>query len=338
MFLIHASAEDLTQIDIIGQIGEDFFGDGNTLESVQSQIRDIKTPLTVKISSLGGDLIQGLAIHDLLASHPHHVTTDIIASTASAGTIVAMGGDKVIMSEHSMFLGHGASVTSGGNAEELRKKADTLDKFDAQQISIYKKKTRKPIKDIKELMMANSWITAKQALEFGFVDEIYKPSKVMAQAEIDNLKIDGLPEIPQAFIENLENKMENNESSLKSSILALVGFKNDEVLKAENIALKEKITALEAEQPTPVDTTEFTTEIENLKSEIQAKADYDTIKAELETVKADLEKAKAGTVIIASADPSPDGNEPPAPVANPFPLSEGTKQLFEQAKFYTENK
>lgn len=330
MLSIRNSA-DHTEIDIIGAIGEDWFGEGNTLETVRNQFAEINNDITVNISSLGGDLIEALAIYDMFKATNNRVTTNIIGCTASAGTIIALGGDTIKISENSLFLGHKASTMVGGNADDLRAAANDLDKFDSRLIAIYKKKTGKTKAEIENWLKEDKWISATEAKDFGLVDEIYKSKKVLNSTEIAELS--KIKELPQNFIQ-----MENNESSLKSSILALVGFKNDEVLKAENIALKEKITALEAEQPTPVDTTVFTTEIENLKSEIQAKSDYDTIKAELETVKADLEKAKAGTVIIASADPSPDGNEPPAPVANPFPLSEGTKQLFEQAKFYTENK
>jgi ATP-dependent Clp protease, protease subunit len=312
MLSIRNSA-DYTEIDIIGAIGEDWFGEGNTLETVRNQFAEINNDITVNISSLGGDLIEALAIYDMFKATNNRVTTNIIGATASAGTVIAMGGDTIKISENSLFLGHKASLYAGGNADDLRAAANDLDKFDSRLIAIYKKKTGKTKAEIENWLKEDKWITASEAKEFGLVDEVYKSKKVLNSKEVEELS--KIHELPQNFIQ-----MENNESSLKSSILALVGFKNDEVLKAENIALKEKITALEAEQPKPVDTTVFTTEIENLKSEIQAKADYDTIKAELETVKADLEKAKAGVLVIAaSADPIPT-NEPKV-------LNEGQKIL-----------
>jgi len=254
-----------------------------------------------------------LAIYDMFKAANNRVTTNIIGATASAGTVIAMGGDTIKISENSLFLGHKASLFAGGNADDLRAAANDLDKFDSRLIAIYKKKTGKTKAEIENWLKEDKWISAIEAKEFGLVDEIYKSKKVLNSKEIAELL--KIKELPQNFIQ-----MENNESSLKSSILALVGFKNDEVLKAENIALKEEILALKNAETTIVDTTIFTTEIENLKTEIQAKADYDTIKSELETVKADLEKAKAGTFVVASsADPIPT-NEPKV-------LNEGQKIL-----------
>lgn len=314
MLSIRNSA-DHTEIDIIGAIGEDWFGEGNTLETVRNQFAEITNDITVNISSLGGDLIEALAIHDMFKSSPNRVTTNIIGATASAGTVIAMGGDTIKISENSLFLGHKASLMAWGNADDLRNAADDLDKFDSRLIAIYKKKTGKTKSEIENWLKEDKWITATEAKDFGLVDEVYKAKKVLNSKEIAELS--KIHELPQNFI-----KMENNESSLKSSIQALLGFKNDDVLKAENIALKDKITALEAAQPQAVDTSVFTNEIESLKSQIEAKADYDTIKAELESAKTELAKFKAP-----SAN-APSGQDPD-PSNEPKPLNEGQKILAE---------
>lgn len=317
MLSIRNSA-DYTEIDIIGAIGEDWFGEGNTLETVRNQFAEINNDITVNISSLGGDLIEALAIYDMFKATNNRVTTNIIGATASAGTVIAMGGDTIKISENSLFLGHKASLFAGGNADDLRAAANDLDKFDSRLIAIYKKKTGKTKAEIENWLKEDKWITASEAKEFGLVDEIVKSRKVLNSKEVAELS--KIKELPQNFIQ-----MENNESLLKSSIQNLLGFKNDEVLKAENSALKEEIEALKANQPEVVDTTVFTTEIENLKSEIQAKADYDTIKAKLEATEAELAKAKAGTLVVAaSADPVPN--------AEPKVLNEGQKILAEMLK------
>lgn len=317
MLSIRNSA-DHTEIDIIGAIGEDWFGEGNTLETVRNQFAEINNDITVNISSLGGDLIEALAIYDMFKATNNRVTTNIIGATASAGTVIAMGGDTIKISENSLFLGHKASLFAGGNADDLRAAANDLDKFDSRLIAIYKKKTGKTKAEIENWLKEDKWITASEAKEFGLVDEVYKSKKVLNSKEVAELS--KIKELPQNFIQ-----MENNESLLKSSIQNLLGFKNDEVLKAENSALKEEIESLKANQPEVVDTTVFTTEIENLKSEIQAKADYDTIKAKLESTEAELAKVKAGTLVVAaSADPVPN--------AEPKVLNEGQKILAEMLK------
>ena len=303
MFQIRNSA-DKTEIDIIGAIGEDWFGEGNTLETVKEQILASHDELTVNISSLGGDLIEALAIHDIFKAHTGRVTTNIIGATASAGTVIALGGDTIKISENSLFLGHKASLMAYGNADDLRAAADDLEKFDSRLIAIYKKKTGKTKAEIENWLAEDKWITAEEAKSFGLVDEIYKSKKVLNSKELTELS--KIKELPKNYIQ-----MDNNENSLKTSILALVGFKNDEVIKAENVALKAEVETLKNAKP--VDTTELTAEIENLKGQITAKADYDTIKAELEAktadlekVTAELEKAKAGGFKIeANGDPDP---------------------------------
>lgn len=314
MFCIRNSAEN-TEIDIIGAIGEDWFGEGNTLETVRNQFATIENDVTVNVSSLGGDLIHALAIHDMFKAHKHRVTTNIIGATASAGTIIALGGDNIKISENSLFLGHKASLMAWGNADDLRAAAEDLDKFDSRIIAIYKKKTGKTKAEIEDWLKEDKWITATEAKDFGLVDEVYKTKKVLNKAEITELS--NIKELPINF-----NKEMENENSLKMSILNLIGFKNDETIKAENIALKEEVDTLKANKVEPIDVKPYTVEIENLKRELTEKADYDAIKAELETAKADLAKALASaTFIPASADPNPTGE--------PKPFNEGQKIIAE---------
>jgi len=341
MFTIRNSAEH-TEIDIIGAIGEDWFGEGNNLESVRNQFTEITNDITVNISSLGGDLIEALAIHDMFKASGSRIVTNIIGATASAGTVIAMGGDTIKISENSLFLGHKASTMVGGNAEDLRNAANNLDKFDSRLINIYKKKTGKTKAEIENWLKEDKWITAEEAKSFGLVDEIYKSQKVLNSTELGELS--KIKELPKNYYTN----MEHNQTAV-DSFLAKLGLQKitaevsvdtltaeNESLKSELEAAKAKVTELEG-----ILETEKETIINASKTSIgEIETKFNNIKAELETTKTELAKALAGGVTIeANADPNPSGDDKgKIEVSNPFPLSDGTKQLFEQAKYYTENK
>ncbi len=284
MFTIQNSANGITQIDILGDIGENWWtGEGHTLDSVRSQLSEISGDIKVNIASLGGSLIDGLAIYDLLKAYNGKVTTNIIGATASAGTIVAMGGDEVLISENSLFLSHKASMGVWGNAEDLRAAADDLDMFDSRIVNIYKKKTKKKDEDIKNLMNEDKWITAEEALNFGFVDSIYKPSKVLNSADLS--KLSNIKPLPT----NFNNKMENNET-IVNAVLAKLGLQkiSNEVsldtLKAENEQLKAEIANLK-KVDNSAKVGQLTNEIETLNQTITNKVnEFDALKTQFDAL------------------------------------------------------
>lgn len=312
MITIHAQKYNVTEIDIFGDIGESMWsmeGEDNTIKSIKDQLDEVNGDLLVNISSLGGDAFEGMGIHDLLKTYDRGtVTTRMIGATASAGTFIALAGNPVQISENALFLIHNSHTFVEGNAADMRETADMLDKFDSLQNNLYTKKTKMNPVAVTELMKEEKWITAAEAKLMGFVDEVIIPMAIAAKYDNTKIKAAGLPELPTSFIKNIQPKMENTEGTLKASILALVGFKNDEVIKAENTALKAEVAELKNKAPEAVDTSIFTTEIENLKGQIEAKADYDTIKAALETAKIELAKALATETPIPNApDPNSTG-------------------------------
>ena len=172
--------------------------------------------LTIKIKSNGGDIDEAFAIHDAIKALPYRVTVDIVGSSASAATIIAAAADYVRISENSRYLVHEASLEIKGNKHDLMEAIELLDEHDKRILNTYIKKTGKPISKLQSLMVAGSWMTATEALEWGFVDEIIKEKKVT------NLIKNEMTE---------EEKMEM------------------EALKAENEALKAKLAEYEqAEQ------------------------------------------------------------------------------------------
>jgi len=165
---------DRAEIWIYEQIGEDFWtGGGITAKRFQKELAAIKaTQIDLHINSPGGEVFDGITIYNLIKQHPATVTTYIDGLAASIASVIALAGDKVIMAENALYMIHNPWGFAMGDAEEMRKTADLLDKVGGSLITAYNSKSGKPDDEISALMDAETWMTAQEAKEFGFVDDI----------------------------------------------------------------------------------------------------------------------------------------------------------------------
>ena len=136
--------------------------------------------LRVMINSPGGDVFAGQAIHSMLNRHPAKVTVYVDGLAASIASIVAMAGDTVVMPRNAMMMIHNPWTVALGDAREFRKLAETLDGIRDSMIAAYESKSGKPRAEILPLLNAETWMTAEQAVEMGFADEIEEKKKVSA--------------------------------------------------------------------------------------------------------------------------------------------------------------
>lgn len=139
-------------------------------------------PVNVRINSPGGDVFDGLAIHNLMRAHAGGVTTTVDGLAASAASIIALAGSSVTMADNSMMMIHRASCLAMGNSAELTALVGTLDKIDGQLASIYAAKTGKPDADMAALMAAETWFTAAEAKDQGLADTVAKAGKAKNSA------------------------------------------------------------------------------------------------------------------------------------------------------------
>jgi ATP-dependent Clp protease, protease subunit len=150
--------------------------------------------LDVYINSGGGDVFAGQAIHSMLKRHKATVNVHIDGLAASIASVIAMAGDKVYMPSNSMMMIHNAAAGLLGYyyASDLRKMADDLDQVGEPIINTYKEKSGMPAAEIKKLMDAETWMTAEEAVELGFADEVLKTKRVAASLNKGFLTINGL--------------------------------------------------------------------------------------------------------------------------------------------------
>jgi len=231
---------DKAEIYIYEDIGEDFWtGGGITAKNFQKELSDIKAPqIDLHINSYGGVVFDGITIYNLLKNHPANITTYIDGIAASIASVIALAGNRVLMADNALFMIHKASGVVFGNSDDMRDFAEKLDKINGSIATTYISKTKKDEAEINDMMAAETWMTAQEALEAGFIDEISGEADMTACAKfIPVMKKAGFKNIP----ENILNKKEIPKArelehilrdggcpeQMAKSILA-VGYKGDQ--------------------------------------------------------------------------------------------------------------
>lgn len=170
-------AEDSTEISIYDEIGMW----GVTAKDFISDLKSNKgKKVTLSINSPGGSVFDALAIYNALRSHGSDITVKVIGVAASAASLIAMAGDKIIMPENTFMMIHNPISGVYGNAGDMREIADTLDKIAQSLIGTYVARTGLTEGEVKDLLDAESWLSAEEAVALGFADEMEEAFKVAA--------------------------------------------------------------------------------------------------------------------------------------------------------------
>lgn len=127
--------------------------------------------INVRINSGGGEVFAGIAIHSMLQAHPAEVLVTVEGLAGSAASLIAMAG-HVTIARGAQIMIHNVSTIVMGGADDLRHTADVLDGLQDSLIAIYRAKTGKTPKALRELLAAETWLTAEQAVEQGFADVV----------------------------------------------------------------------------------------------------------------------------------------------------------------------
>lgn len=147
--------------------------------------------LRVYINSDGGDVFAGQAIHSMLARHPATVEVYVDGLAASIASVIAMAGDVIRMPRNAMMMIHAPWTIAMGNAEDFRELADTLDQVTESIIAAYQRKTDMSREEIIDLLRAETWMTAEEAVERGFADEIEEARQVAAAVRGTEMTVNG---------------------------------------------------------------------------------------------------------------------------------------------------
>lgn len=196
--------------------------------------------LTVRVDSPGGDAYQGIAIMNALRGHPGHVTAVIEGLAASAASFIAVGGaDHVIIRPHAEVMVHDAMAFTGGNAQDMQKTIADLDRISDSIASVYAEKAGGEPEGWREVMRAETWYSAEEAVASGLADVVEDaraPVEARQRVGVFNLsrfKYPGRRSAPTptnhaplgqegdtvSLIKNLAQELGMKESDLRNRIL-----------------------------------------------------------------------------------------------------------------------
>lgn len=171
------SSGGVLTIDVLDFIGEDMFGAGVTAKRVSAELdaasRDVSV-VRLRINSPGGSATDGAAIRSLVRSFAEErqatVSVEIHGIAASAASAIAMAGDQILMAPDALLMIHNPWSIAVGDSDDMQHVADVLDKHEQAYAKTYADRTGLPVEEIRELMAAETWMTASEAIEKGFAD------------------------------------------------------------------------------------------------------------------------------------------------------------------------
>lgn len=163
-------ADDEAEILVYDEIGG-WFGGG--AEDFVRELRDVRASrLNVRINSPGGSVFDGVTMANALRAHPATVTVQVDGIAASIASVIALAGDRLVMMPQSQLMIHDASGLSIGNAADMREMADLLDRQSDNIAEAYADKAGGTVEDWRALMRAETWYSAREAVDAGLADEL----------------------------------------------------------------------------------------------------------------------------------------------------------------------
>ena len=164
-------------LELYGTIAEtSWFDDDVTPKMFHDELFAGTGPVTIWLNSPGGDCIAASQIYSMLMDYKDDVTVKIDGIAASAASVIAMAGTRVMMSPVSMLMIHNPMTMAFGNTAEMQKAIDMLGEVKESIINAYELKTSLSRAKLSRLMDAETWMNANKAIELGFADAILERS------------------------------------------------------------------------------------------------------------------------------------------------------------------
>ena len=168
---------------------ESWFDDEVTPALFKDELNSGEGDITVWINSPGGDCIAAAQIYNMLMDYKVNVTVKIDGIAASAASVIAMAGNKVIVSPVSMIMIHNPATIAAGDTAEMQKAIAMLDEVKESIINAYEIKTGLSRARLSHLMDAETWMDANSAIELGFADEIMQRNTEEDELEVPNVSM-----------------------------------------------------------------------------------------------------------------------------------------------------
>ena len=238
------------ELMLYGDIAESFWGDTISAKEVTEYLADLDVEnINVYINSNGGVVDTAIAINNALRRHKAKVTVNIDGIAASAATLITCAGDTVRMPKNALFMIHNPSTIAMGDSEEMRKKADVLEKYKNSITETYLQKVNIDKEKLSELMDNESWLSAEEALKYGFIDEITENAdiQVVENKVISNNMVFNMAEFKNFNVDkNIKNNAKGSGKMTKDEIKAQFPDIYAEIInEGKEIGIKEERTRIQ---------------------------------------------------------------------------------------------
>ncbi|CCQ82094.1 TPA: head maturation protease, ClpP-related [Streptococcus agalactiae] len=203
---------------------ESWFDDDVTPQLFKEELNQGNGNITVWINSPGGDCVAAAQIYNMLIDYKGDVTVKIDGIAASAASVIAMAGTKVLMSPVSMLMIHNPMTIAFGNKGEMEKAISMLDEVKESIINAYEIKTGMSRAKLSHLMDSETWMDAHKAVELGFADDILKRSDTIDMEVPQVSMMYSKAQVVNSLMERIATKckIENKETN--------TGVKADELM------------------------------------------------------------------------------------------------------------
>lgn len=177
-------------LELNGTIAEEsWFDDDVTPQLFKDELNSGTGDITVWINSPGGDCVAAAQIYNMLMDYKGSVTVKIDGIAASAASVIAMAGTKVLVSPVSMLMIHNPMTVAFGNSAEMQKAIDMLASVKDSILNAYEIKTGLSRTKLSHLMDAETWMDANKAIELGFADEIMQRSAITDEVPVPQVSM-----------------------------------------------------------------------------------------------------------------------------------------------------
>lgn len=266
MILAKAEENALT-LNIHAEIGQPLWESDSKQEGLVQDVEDLQNILCknknasridIYINSPGGSVSEGIAIYNILKRTRSYKRVFIDGFACSIASVIAMAGNSIAMPKSSMQMIHNAWTWTAGNANELRKAADDLDKINEVVVSAYMSKFKGTEEELRNLLDNESYLTAEECFEYGLCTKI---------------------------VDDNENTQEDVESGLESTTTLFENKLN------QLVSIKNAIKQLDAET-VKLETVKETEKVETVKEGKTVKDAKDGDVAKIDEIKEKVEKVK----------------------------------------------
>ncbi|WP_186056182.1 head maturation protease, ClpP-related [Burkholderia gladioli] len=211
----NAAGGNDVEIRIYGDIG--FWGtDAEQFAARLDEVGPTAASIVVAVNSMGGDVFDAFTIYNLLRRYPGKTTGRVDGIAASAASLLLMGCSQIVMPSNAMLMIHNPHTLAAGDEGELRRLADLLGSTSANMLAAYAERSGQTEDTVRELMDAETWLTAAQAVELGFCDTIEEPIRIAAYAGAQPLvaRFAAMPEQIRALVDGEPETPPNSPADL----------------------------------------------------------------------------------------------------------------------------